>query len=94
MLQKSSIWWQFKLRDHYMKCDEDLSENPIIDITVSYDNTLHNCSHSSHFKVAVVVDFMMGLFMDTAPLSNYCQGCKNAPAPTDATYSAWKARII
>jgi hypothetical protein len=80
------------VRELYMSCDDDLTADSTINITISFDGTWHKRGHSSHYGVGVVIDYTTGLVLDAEVLSNYCQGCVTGNKPDDELYSAWKEK--
>jgi hypothetical protein len=54
---------------------QDLGDENVIDIAVSYDGTWHKRGFTSHYGVGAVVEVQTGLVVDYEVLSTYCHTC-------------------
>ena len=66
------------IRQAYRDLDPSISEDDIIDLTVSYDGSWMTRGHKSLYGIGCVVDVVTGLVIDLAVLSLHCQRCSYA----------------
>ncbi|XP_076455485.1 uncharacterized protein LOC143290080 [Babylonia areolata] len=87
------------IRNAYAETDADLrealdrGEEPIINISVSFDGTWQKRGFTSLFGVGVCIDILTGLVVDFCVLSKYCHACKLKEAQQDLSaevMAAWK----
>ena len=87
------------IREAYAEMDEDLrealerEEDPIVNISVSYDGTWQKRGFTSLFGVGVCIDVLTGLVVDYCVLSKCCHACKLMDAKNlpPEELAAWKA---
>lgn len=56
---------------------------------ICFNGTSVQRGHQSHNGVGTIIELFSGYILYFIVLSNYCTGCKNAPAENDPEYSAW-----
>ena len=86
------------VREAYADTDPDLreainrGENPIIDISVSFDGTWQKRGFTSLYGVGICIDVLTGYVVDYAVLSKYCHACKLQEAKNlpEAELVAWR----
>ena len=66
------------IRQAYRDLDPLISEDDVIDLTVSYDGSWMTRGHKSLYGIGCVVDVVTGLVIDLAVLSLHCQRCSYA----------------
>lgn len=66
------------VRKKHEEIDASLKNQPIIDISVSYDGTWHKRGHTSLYGIGIVIDVLTGLIIDYEVLSKYCVECASA----------------
>ena len=75
-----------------------LSEDDVLDISVSYDGTWHTRGHTSHIGAGCVIDLLTGMCIDAYVVCNYCQTCETTGKPMyrnrPMEYAAWLAEHI
>ena len=75
-----------------------LSEDDVLDISVSYDGTWHTTGHASHIGAGCVIDLLTGMCIDAYVVCNYCQTCETTGKPMyrnrPMEYAAWLAEHI
>ena len=82
------------IREAYADTDEDLrealdrGENPIMDISVSFDETWQKRGFTSLYGVGISIDVLTGYVVDDVALSKYCHTCKleEAKNPPEADF--------
>ena len=87
------------IREAYAEMDEDIrealerEEDPIVNISVSYDGTWQKRGFTSLFGVGVCIDVLTGLVVDYCVLSKCCHACKLMDAKNlpPEELAAWKA---
>ncbi|KAJ4430652.1 hypothetical protein ANN_19242 [Periplaneta americana] len=52
------------VRKAYTGLNQDQAPENVVDITVSYDGSLHKRGHMSHYGVGIVIDVLTGLVID------------------------------
>ena len=80
------------VREVYAKQNINLTEDTVLDITMSYDGSWLTRGHSSHVGIGCVVDVLTGLCIDAYVLCTYCQACHTAQqslSSKPAEYAAW-----
>ncbi|XP_076462944.1 uncharacterized protein LOC143295248 [Babylonia areolata] len=86
------------IRQAYAETVEDLQEaldkgeNPVINISVSYDGTWQKRGFTSLYGVGICINILTGLIIDYCVLSKYCHACKLAESKNlpDPELAAWK----
>ena len=86
------------VREAYADTDLDLreainrGENPIIDISVSFDGTWQKRGFTSLYGVSISTDVLTGYIVDYVVLSKYCHACKLQEAKNlpEAELAAWR----
>ncbi|MEG7523809.1 MAG: hypothetical protein M3H12_12015, partial [Chromatiales bacterium] len=63
------------VRQMYRERDTSVSDDSIIDLTVTFDGSWMKRGHNSLYGIGCVVDVETGLVLDFAVLSLYCQRC-------------------
>ena len=58
----------------------------IINIAVSFDGSRQRRGHSSHNRIATVIDLLTGLPLDFEYLSNFCHKCAVGPKESDPDF--------
>lgn len=94
MLIRSAV----AVREAYADTDEDLrealdrGENPIMDISVSFDGTWQKRGFTSLYGVGISIDVLTGYVVDYVVLSKYCHTCKIQEAKNlpEAEMVAWR----
>ena len=71
-----------------------LTDDTVLDISVSYDGSWLTRSHSSHIGVGCVIDIWTGLCIDTHVMSKYCQMCESTvnTAAAEFNFGSYAAR--
>ena len=86
------------VREAYADTDPHLreainkGENPIIDISVSFDGTWQKRGFTSLYGVSIWTDVLTGYVVDHVVLSKYCHACKLQEAKNlpEAELAAWR----
>ena len=86
------------VREAYADTDPHLreainrGENPIIDISVSFDGTWQKRGFTSLYGVGICIDVLTGYVVDYVVLSKYCHACKLQEAKNlpEAELAAWR----
>ena len=60
------------IRKRYMEIDDSITEDDIIDISVSYDSSWQNKGHSSLYGIGTVTELETGLIIDYESYSLKC----------------------
>ena len=64
----------------------------IINIAVSFDGSRQRRGHSSHNRIATVIDLLTGLPLDFEYLSNFCHKCAVGPKESDPDFVDWQKK--
>ena len=86
------------VREAYADTDLDLreainrGENPIIDISVSFNGTWQKRGFTSLYGIGICTDVLTGYVVDYVVLSKYCHACKLQEAKNlpEAELAAWR----
>ncbi|XP_055882678.1 uncharacterized protein LOC129925822 [Biomphalaria glabrata] len=86
------------IRQAYAETDDDIreaierGENPLIDISVSYDGTWQKRGFTSLYGVGVCIDLLTGLVVDFDIRSKYCHAChiQKAESMNATDLAVWK----
>ncbi|GFU38536.1 uncharacterized protein TNCV_3399681 [Trichonephila clavipes] len=62
-------------REAHVKVDASLTNQEIIDVSVSYDGTWQKRGHTSKLGLGIIIDILSGLVLDFEVLSKYCHNC-------------------
>ena len=68
---------QFVCKVHAEHFGISLSDDDVLDISVSFDGTWLTRGHSSHIGVGCVVDLLTGMCVDAYVMCTYCQICES-----------------
>ena len=63
------------VRQAYREHDPSITQDSILDLTVTFDGSWMTRGHNSLYGIGCVVDIMTGLVLDLTVLSLYCQRC-------------------
>ena len=63
------------VKNAYKTVHAELSNDAVIDITVSYDGTWHKRGHTFAYGVGAVIDILTGLVVDNEIMSKHCTMC-------------------
>ncbi|XP_033609282.1 uncharacterized protein LOC117282699 [Cryptotermes secundus] len=81
---------QTSVHQSYIATDPSLSEDDIIDITVSYDGTWQKRVFSSLYGIGAVIDVLTGLVIDFEVMSKYCDICVQQQNTLNSVdYASW-----
>ncbi|KAG0410805.1 hypothetical protein HPB47_012080 [Ixodes persulcatus] len=71
------------------KVYEEMNPTFTKNVAVIYDGTWMTRGHTSHIGVGTVIEYYIGLVLDSVVLSNLCHGCAVGPKPDAEGYSQW-----
>ena len=75
-----------------------LSDEDVLDISVSFNGTWLTRGHNSHVGVGCVVDLLTGMCVDAYVMCTYCQICKSTGKALyqekPMEYAAWLVHHI
>lgn len=63
------------VREYYKELDPLVTDDSILDLSVSYDGTWHKRGFTSNYGVGCVIEVGTGLVIDFCVLSKFCRNC-------------------
>lgn len=71
------------VKEAHAELDSSLSDEPIVEITVSFDGSWHKRGFTSPFGIGLVIDILTGLVIDFVVLCKECSVCNQKESQLD-----------